>query len=89
MLSGDIDQVVPRKHMHKLWEIATKRGGNDKGSNEQSDVVPPSKDVFESFMYGSHGKRLFGCLYFSLERGCDVLRYLSGYRSSSRILEHI
>jgi len=53
MLSGDMDQVVPRKHMHTLWEIATKRGGNDKSSNEQSDV-PPSKDVFKSFMYGSH-----------------------------------
>jgi len=50
MLSGDMDQVVPRKHMHTLWEIATKRGGN---SNEQSDA-PPSKDVFKSFMYGSH-----------------------------------
>jgi hypothetical protein len=58
MLSGDMDQVVPRKHMHTLWEIATKRGGNDKASNEQSDV-PPSKDVFKTFAYGSHGKRLF------------------------------
>jgi len=53
MLSGDRDQVVPSKHMDTLWEIATKRGGNDKGSNEQSDV-PPSKDVFKSFMFGSH-----------------------------------
>ncbi|KIM88257.1 hypothetical protein PILCRDRAFT_814166 [Piloderma croceum F 1598] len=53
MLSGDMDQVVPRKHMHTLWEIATKRGEDDKGSNEHSDV-PPSKDVFKSFMYGSH-----------------------------------
>lgn len=58
MLSGDMDQVVPRKHMHTLWEIATKRGGSDTGSNEQSDV-PPSKDVFKSFMWGSHGKWLF------------------------------
>jgi len=39
--------------MHTLWEIATKRGENDKGSNEQSDL-PPSKDVFQSFRYGSH-----------------------------------
>jgi len=53
MLSGDWDQVVPSKHMQTLWEIATKRGGNDKGSNEQSDV-PPSKDVFKSFRFGSH-----------------------------------
>jgi len=53
MLSGDRDQVVPRIHMHTLWEIATKRGENDKGSNEQSDL-PPSKDVFQSFRYGSH-----------------------------------
>jgi hypothetical protein len=49
MLSGDMDQVVPRKHMHTLWEIATKRDG---GNNEQSD--PPSKDLFISFGYGSH-----------------------------------
>jgi len=53
MLSGDMDQVVPRKHMHTLWEIAQKRGEEDKGSNEQSNVRP-SKDVFKSFMYGSH-----------------------------------
>jgi len=53
MLSGDMDQVVPRKHMHTLWEIAMKRGGSNKDSNEQSDV-PPSKDVFKSFTYGSH-----------------------------------
>ena len=59
MLSGDMDQVVPRNHMHTLWEIATKRGGNDTGSSEQSDVPPPSKDVFESFPWGSHGKWLF------------------------------
>lgn len=58
MLSGDMDQVVPRNHMHTLWEIATKRGGSDTGSNEQSDV-PPSKDVFKSFLWGSHGKWLF------------------------------
>jgi len=57
MLSGDWDEVVPRKHMHTLWEIATKRGGDDKGSNDQSDVPPPSKDVFQSFIYGSHGKQ--------------------------------
>ena len=62
MLSGDSDQVVPRKHMHTLWEIATKRGGNYKDSNEQSDV-PSSKDVFKSFMYGSHGKWLFISLF--------------------------
>ncbi|KIM88153.1 hypothetical protein PILCRDRAFT_814068 [Piloderma croceum F 1598] len=53
MLSGDVDQVVPREHMHTLWEIAMKRGGNDKDSNEQPDV-PPSKDAFRSFIYGSH-----------------------------------
>ncbi|KIM77715.1 hypothetical protein PILCRDRAFT_11805 [Piloderma croceum F 1598] len=53
MLGGDMDQVVLRKHMHTLWEIATKRGGNDKGNNEQSDI-PPLKDVFKSFMCSSH-----------------------------------
>jgi hypothetical protein len=58
MLSGDMDQVVPREHMHTLWEIAKKRGGNDKDSNGQTDI-PPSKDVFRSFMFGSHGERLF------------------------------
>ena len=58
MLSGDRDEVVPRKHMHTLWEIATKRGRKDKGSNEQSDV-PPSMDVFKSFEYGGHSKYLF------------------------------
>jgi hypothetical protein len=72
MLSGDMDQVVPRKHMHTLWEIATKRGGNDKGSNEQSDV-PPSKDVFKSFAYGSHGKRLFISRFGEVVMCCDTL----------------
>jgi hypothetical protein len=41
--------------MHTLWEIATKRGGKNKGSNEQTDE-PPTKDVFKSFMYGTHGE---------------------------------
>ena len=59
--------------MHKLWEIATKRGGNDKGSNEQSDVVPPSKDVFESFMYGLHGKQLFISQFREIVMCCDAL----------------
>jgi len=72
MLSGDMDQVVPRKHMHTLWEIATKRGGNDKGSNEQSDV-PPSKDVFKSFAYGSHGKRLFISRFGEVVMCCETL----------------
>ena len=58
--------------MHTLWEIATKRGGNDKGSNEQSDV-PPSKDVFKSFMYGSHGKRLFISRFREVAMSCDTL----------------
>ena len=60
MLSGDKDQLVPKKHMHTLWEIATKRGGEDNWNNEQSDAPPfESKDVFKSFTDGSHGKRLF------------------------------
>jgi hypothetical protein len=89
MLSGDMDRVVPRKHMHTLWDIAKKRDGapsftlsiwlctslmgwknkwmgprhpgTDKDSNEQSDVplLLPSKDVFRSFRYGSHGEWLF------------------------------
>jgi hypothetical protein len=58
--------------MHALWEIATKRGGNDNGSNEQSDV-PPSKDVFKSFMYGSHGKQLFISRYREVVMCCDTL----------------
>jgi hypothetical protein len=58
--------------MHTLWEIATKRGGNDKSSNEQSDV-PPSKDVFKSFMYGSHGKRLFISRFREIVMCCDTL----------------
>ena len=58
--------------MHMLWEIATKRGGNDKGSNEQSDV-PPSKDVFKSFTYGSHGKRLFLSRFREIVMCCDTL----------------
>ena len=69
MLSGDLDEVVPKNHMHTLWEIATKRGGNDTGSNEQLDV-PPSKDVFKSFPWGSHGKWF---VYISILIGCNVL----------------
>ena len=62
MLSGDMDQVVPKKHMHALWEIAMKRGDNrnDKGgsSGPSPSDVSPSKDVFKSFAYGSHGRWL-------------------------------
>ncbi|KAF8231204.1 alpha/beta-hydrolase [Tricholoma matsutake] len=53
MLSGDLDEVVPRRHMHTLWDIATKRGSVAKGSKEQSNG-PPAKDVFKSFTYGTH-----------------------------------
>jgi len=58
--------------MHTLWEIATKRGGDDEGSNEQSDV-PPSKDVFQSFTYGSHGKQLFISWFREVVTCCDIL----------------
>jgi hypothetical protein len=58
--------------MHTLWEIATKRGENDKGSSEQSDL-PPSKDVFQSFRYGSHGKRLFISRFRQVVMCCDIL----------------
>ncbi|KAJ7486436.1 alpha/beta-hydrolase [Mycena galericulata] len=40
MLSGERDEVVPKKHMAALWEIARKRGGDD--------------DRFESFAGGMH-----------------------------------
>lgn len=66
--------------MHTLWEIATKRGKGNKSSNEQSDVSP-SKDVFKSFMYGSHGKRLF-IFRFRDVTCCDTLvdtDHQSGY----------
>jgi fermentation-respiration switch protein FrsA (DUF1100 family) len=55
MLSGDRDEVVPKKHMHTLWEIATKRGKVGKSDAEQSDGPPPN-DAFKSFMYGTHGE---------------------------------
>jgi len=70
MLSGDMDQVVPRKHMHTLWKIATKRG---KDSNEQSDVSP-SKDVFKSFTYGSHADTVYHVGYWpAVEEFLDSL----------------
>jgi len=59
MLSGDRDEVVPRKHMHALWEIAKKRGEMGKGKKVRTDG-PPTKDVFKSFTAGTHGKWSFG-----------------------------
>jgi hypothetical protein len=55
MLSGDSDEVVPKKHMHTLWEIATKRGQLGKDSSELSNESPPN-DSFQSFPYGRHGE---------------------------------
>ncbi|KAF7329758.1 Hydrolase-4 domain-containing protein [Mycena kentingensis (nom. inval.)] len=44
-LSGAADEVVPKKHMHGLWDIAQKRGGG----KELSGL-----DRFESFERGTH-----------------------------------
>ncbi|KAJ6600877.1 Alpha/Beta hydrolase protein [Mycena sp. CBHHK59/15] len=46
MLSGVQDEVVPKKHMDALWEIAQKRGGTNTVSKN---------DRFETFANGSHG----------------------------------
>ncbi|KAJ7148927.1 Alpha/Beta hydrolase protein [Mycena crocata] len=45
MLSGAQDEVVPKKHMEALWEIARKRGSGD---------PIPNHDRFESFPQGFH-----------------------------------
>jgi hypothetical protein len=58
--------------MHTLWDIATKRGANNRGNNEQSDI-PPSKDVFKSFICGSHGKRLFIYQFRAVVMCCATL----------------
>jgi hypothetical protein len=44
----------------KKW-VGPRHPGNDEDSNKQLDVplLPPSKDAFRSFLYGSHGERLF------------------------------
>ncbi|KAJ7253555.1 Alpha/Beta hydrolase protein [Mycena rebaudengoi] len=44
MLSGSADEVVPKKHMEALWNIAQKRGG----------TTPPNNDRFEAFPRGMH-----------------------------------
>jgi hypothetical protein len=49
MFSGVMDEVVPNKYMHILWEIAAKRDGNGKDSNESEDVF---KSIYVGF--GSH-----------------------------------
>jgi hypothetical protein len=73
MLSGDQDMVVPKKHMHTLWEIASKRGGTGKGGDEQPNGSSTT-DVFKSFENGTHSEWSYG---FFQRHGSDVLRSLT------------
>ncbi|TFK31593.1 Alpha/Beta hydrolase protein [Crucibulum laeve] len=56
MLSGDRDEVVPKEHMHKLWDQASIRCKNTGKTKRKENAAysPPQKDMFKSFPYGSH-----------------------------------
>ncbi|KAF7367970.1 Hydrolase-4 domain-containing protein [Mycena sanguinolenta] len=54
MLSGTQDEVVPKKHMETLWEIARKRGDGT-----------ADRDTFETFADGKHSDTFICPRYWS------------------------
>jgi len=52
-----MDEVVPATHMRALWEISNTRGSSKNKKDTQGPAVSmPTKDRYEVFEYGSHGK---------------------------------
>jgi len=58
MLSGVLDEVVPREHMQQLWEIITRRQGTkvhvDREPKTNTLEVGGGKSKFVEFPGGSH-----------------------------------
>lgn len=55
MLSGDQDQIVPKEHMHSLWELVAQRGERKTVSGKDFNEGL-EKATFVSFEHGSHSK---------------------------------
>ena len=62
MLSGVRDEIVPKEHMRRLWEVVAKRGEKKKlnGSEYKTGLERAKYVEFDS---GSHSTLIF---YFSL-----------------------
>lgn len=60
MLSGVLDEVVPREHMQELWQIASRRQGTK--VSDKSDIleIGNGKSKFIEFETGQHSA-LFYC----------------------------
>lgn len=62
MLSGVLDEVVPREHMQELWEIITRRQGAkvpvDRELKANMLEVGGGKSKFVEFPRGSHSAYL-------------------------------
>ncbi len=56
MLSGVLDEVVPKEHMRQLWEIVASRGQKRKGNATASSNVKPGLEraKFVEFEDGDH-----------------------------------
>lgn len=67
MLSGVLDEVVPREHMQELWQIASRRQGTK--LNDKSDIseIGNGKSKFIEFEAGHHS----GLFYFPGLWGVD------------------
>ncbi|KAG0699526.1 Alpha/Beta hydrolase protein [Suillus ampliporus] len=74
MLSGVLDEVVPREHMQELWQIVSRRQGTkSSGTENKSDIseVGNGKSKFIEFEGGHHSASFY----------CSELRCLTmGFR---------
>ena len=58
MLSGAKDEIVPKDHMRRLWEIVAKRGEKKKlNGSEYKTGLERAKYI--EFEYGNHSMFLF------------------------------
>jgi len=54
MLSGVLDEVVPREHMQELWQIASRRQGTKLSDKTDISEIGNGKSKFIEFEAGHH-----------------------------------
>jgi hypothetical protein len=65
MLSGVKDELVPKEHMQRLWEVVAKRGEKKKlNGSEYKTGLERAKYI--EFEYGTHSKLSFMLFGFSI-----------------------
>ena len=64
MLSSVRDEIVPKTHMHALWEVVAKRGEKKKANGSEYKVGLERAKYIE-FEYGTHSECLLIILCFS------------------------